>query len=477
MIRKIEVRLNYPFLYKWEKKENISVLTNRCAESYFNLFETIVSYDNASGVLEELEGNFAVVIDRENYFLAAVDRIRTFPLFYKNEGEKLLFTDDISSCETEFLFDEQTVNSFTKIFCAEGSATLLANWKQIQAGEFVFINKRTGELSVKKYFEFRSKLPQHNMDLPELKKIFLKVFKSILNEIGTKTIVVPLSGGYDSRCIIAILKELNAENIFAYTYGAADSFEKEIAQKVSQQLSIDWQFIEYTPELLDSFFLQKWKFFSSKNHGFTSLPNEQDFFALLHLQKNNLLPQNAVILSGYLGDYLAGCKIKFEDVGANADDQIEFLYLNRGSKYIVNSLRLYEYFGLEWFIPFGAASILDCVFHIPLKERQMENGYNNFLSDAFFKPMNIDFRKPDHDFKKASVRNFLKKYLPEKIVSFIQYRNSFNKINDPNNAAYLRERLSEIMYSGQKQKTVSFNKLYAEYFIRRLKHETRSRKQ
>jgi asparagine synthase (glutamine-hydrolysing) len=474
MIRQIETQLKYPFLYKWKKKEGTSVLTNSFHERYFNLFEKDLSVEDPAALLNSIAGNFAVVIEWEDYFLAAVDRVRSFPLFYKIEGNKVLFTDNILDNEKEFIVDEQSIKSFTKIFCTEGRNTLLANWKQIQAGEYVFINKLSGEMSVKKYFTFRSKSPTKKIDLTELKDIFLKVFKSILQEIGDKTIIIPLSGGYDSRCIIAILKGLDAKNIFAYTYGTAGSFEKKIAQQVAQKLNINWHFIEYTPELLDSFFQGKWKLFSSKNHGFTSLPNEQDFFALLHLQNNNLLPQNAVILSGYLGDYLAGCKIKFDGIGTNEDDQIEYLYLNRGSKYIVNSIRLYEYFGLEWFIPFGAGSILDYIFHVPLKERQTKSGYNNFLSDAFFKPLDIDFKKPDHYFKKAHFKNILKKYLPREIVSLIQNRNSFNEKKDPNNTMYLRKRLSEMTYPDLKQKTGSFNEIYAKYFIHCLKQEVAS---
>jgi asparagine synthase (glutamine-hydrolysing) len=474
MITQIETQLKYPFLYKWQKKGGTSILTNSFHEPYFNLFGKDLSVEDPAPLLNSIAGNFAVVIERENYVLAAVDRVRSFPLFYKIQGNKVLFTDDISSSEKEFIVDEQSIRSFTRIFCTEGDNTLLENWKQIQAGEYVFINKISGEISVNKYFTFRSKTPAKKINLAELKDIFLKVFKSILDEIGDKTIIIPLSGGYDSRCIIAILKGLDAKNIFAYTYGTAGSFEKEIAQQVAQKLHINWHFIEYTPKLLDSFFEEKWKSFSSKNHGFTSLPNEQDFFALLHLQNNNLLPHNAVILSGYLGDYLAGCKIKFDGIGTNEDDQIEYLYLNRGSKYIVNSIRLYEYFGLEWFIPFGAGSILDYIFHVPLEERQTKSGYNNFLSDAFFKPLDIDFKKPDHYFKKAPFKNILKKYLPRKIVSLIQNRNSFNEKKDPNNTMYLRKRLSKITSADRKQKTESFNEMYAKYFIHCLKQEVAS---
>ena len=127
MITQIETQLKYPFLYKWKKKEGTSVLTNSFHERYSNLFEKDLSVENHAALLNSIAGNFAVVIQRENYFLAAVDRVRSFPLFYKIEGNKVLFTDDISNNEKEFIFDEQSIKSFTKIFCTEGRNTLLAN--------------------------------------------------------------------------------------------------------------------------------------------------------------------------------------------------------------------------------------------------------------------------------------------------------------------------------------------------------------
>ena len=81
MITQIETQLKYPFLYKWKKKEGTSVLTNSFHERYFNLFETNLSGQNLGALLNSIEGNFAVVIQKENYFLAAVDRVRSFPRF------------------------------------------------------------------------------------------------------------------------------------------------------------------------------------------------------------------------------------------------------------------------------------------------------------------------------------------------------------------------------------------------------------
>lgn len=470
MIKQIEIKLCYPFLYKWEKRDDISVITNSDSEIYFQFFSTFASPFSEGCELEKVDGSFAVVINSNDYLLAAVDRIRSFPLFYKIEDQKMLITDNILSFEKEFIFNNLAEGVFKKIFCTVGSDTLLQDWKQIQPGEFIFLNKLTGDFSASKYFVFRSKLPTRKINRLELKELFLNVFKSILYKIGDKQIIVPLSGGYDSRCIIAILKELAAKNIFVYTYGTNDSFEKKIAQKVVQQLNLDWHFVEYTDELQDSFFTEKWEKFSCKNHHFTSLPNEQDFFALLYLHENKLLPKDGVVLSGYLGDYFGGNRFTFNDISADENDQLEYYFNTRGSKFIANSVRLYEYFGLGWYMPFTANAIFDYSLHVTREDRQIQNGYNNFLSEDIFKPLNIDFKKSSHYYRSGNWRSFLKKHLPKKVVTSVVNRNLSSKKNDPNNANYLRKKLFETFYSGRKKNIIpSFNELHAEYLISILK--------
>lgn len=477
MIKQIEIQLNYPFLYKWKTVKSISIITNSEADIYFQLFQTITTEQEAFELLENIDGNFSVVINSDNYFLAAVDRVRSFPLLCKIEDQKIFVTDNISQCERKFIFNETAVSTFKKNYCTEGNDTLLQNWKQLQPGEFIFINKLTGDFSVKRYFIFRNRMPILKMNFVELKKIYLSVFQSILDKIGNKPIIVPLSSGYDSRCIIAILNELNAKNIFAYTYGGQNSFEKQIAKKVAQELNLNWRFIEYNDELLDSFFTEKWENYSLNNHFFTSLPNEQDFFALNYLQKNNLLPKNGVVLSGYLGGAFGGNRNRFDSISADEGDQQEYNFTNRGSKFIVNSIRIYEYFGLEWYMPFVASPILDYCLHISMEERYYRNGYHNFLSEAFFKPLKIDFKKEGHYYQPEYFKNFLKGFLPKKIVEFIQYKNSSNNINDPNNTNYLQRKIAKNLYGDeQKNELTDFNKIYAEYFIRFLKGSKSSNK-
>ena len=57
---------------------------------------------------------------------------------------------------------------------------------------------------------------------------------------------------------------------------------------------------------------------------------------------------------------------------------------NRQAKYIVNSLRVYEYFGAEWMIPLWDYELIDFFEKVPLSFRYKQKLYNETLRDLIF---------------------------------------------------------------------------------------------
>lgn len=465
MNKNVEITLDYPFLYKWKHSDGVSILTNFYDDAFASSLESAREKD-LERLLKESKGNFAVVINNNDFVVAAVDRIRSFPLFYKVESNKISITDHLPRQGEEYCLDESSLPFFIENSCTEGDKTLLKDWKQLRPGEYFLYNKQNNEYSIKRYFAFEPMKPAKQLDHAEMKKIYLKTISDILEQIGDRPIIVMLSGGYDSRSILSVLTELKASNVFAYTYGVQDSFEKSIAEKISVKLNLNWQFIEYTDELLQEFFSESWKELSNKNHNFSSLPGEQDFFAFTYLKSKNHLPENGVVLSGFLGDCLGGSMFKNDFITKNKLAYQDEHMANFACKYIVNTVRTYEYFGLGWYQVLMSPAILEAWFHIPLKERCFENGYNDFLRDTFFKPLDIDFIKTDHYYQPKYLKNYLKKYLPKVIVKSIQKTKALNT-TDINNVGYLTDQLSTQLDKPVIYKDI--NKIHAEYFIKNLK--------
>jgi len=78
-----------------------------------------------------------------------------------------------------------------------------------------------------------------------LDSIYKNVFSRLIESVQGRTIVIPLSGGYDSRSSAAILKKLGYGNVICFTYGRPESFEVQTSEKVAKDLGYKWCFINY----------------------------------------------------------------------------------------------------------------------------------------------------------------------------------------------------------------------------------------
>lgn len=125
-------------------------------------------------------------------------------------------------------------------------------------------------------------------------------------------IIIPLSGGLDSRLLLSFIKD--KRRVHAYTYGLSSnprsSHEVRIAEKIANQYKVKWQRIE-----LDGFHrnLETWNYLfgpSTHAHGMYQI----EFYK----QISRLHGPGTRILSGIIGDAWAGSK-QFERINKPSD--------------------------------------------------------------------------------------------------------------------------------------------------------------
>ncbi len=91
----------------------------------------------------------------------------------------------------------------------------------------------------------RSRSPRTTAEAKELLKGGLTVaFDRLERVAGDRRIVVPLSGGYDSRLIASELVARGRDPI-AYTFGRSGHPDVELSREVAARLGIDWEFVAY----------------------------------------------------------------------------------------------------------------------------------------------------------------------------------------------------------------------------------------
>ena len=120
--------------------------------------------------------------------------------------------------------DYKQIETFLKIGYVPSNLTLFDGVK--------LVNSNSQEKSLASIF---SDLPEYKHDYKTLKNILMKSIAENYKE--NRCNVVPLSGGMDSRIILAALCELTeAKNIHTYTFGVPGAYDYEIPNRIARKL-------------------------------------------------------------------------------------------------------------------------------------------------------------------------------------------------------------------------------------------------
>jgi asparagine synthase (glutamine-hydrolysing) len=267
--------------------------------------------------LEELNGEFVIVAETENRIFCAVDKLRRIPLFYIMTKDNFIVSDSAYYLKDKLnsSLNEKNAAEYMVAGYVTGNETLFDGVKQIRSGEFLTYQKKENLLKTSFYFRF---LHGNYYEMPEsqllemLDHVFINTFSRLIESTikQGKKLVVPLSGGLDSRIIIAMLKRLGANDVICISYGGKGNRESMISKKVAEALGYDWIFVEYTAQKWHECYNSKeadcYKMFAGN---LSSLPHMQDFLAIRELKNQGKLPDNSVFVPGHTADVLAGSHI------------------------------------------------------------------------------------------------------------------------------------------------------------------------
>ena len=144
----------------------------------------------------------------------------------------------------------------------------------------------------------------------------LEKLKSSINDWEKQydgDIVLPLSGGYDSKLLLSMIED--KKRIKAYSYGFSrrqeESFEVVRAKKLADFYGIEWkhvpltEFLQYIPDWYDEFGI------SVHAHGMYQM----EFYRQI---AKEIQTNNACVLSGIIGDVWAG-NARFDKIGSSCE--------------------------------------------------------------------------------------------------------------------------------------------------------------
>lgn len=460
-----------------------------------------------SSALKRLNGFFAIIMHSDERTAIAVDKVRSIPLFYSIDKKEFLIADNANLLQdTSTTGKTRTLKGVDPVSAAEfaaglylnGSRTLDRNIRQVQAGEWVELCSSPTAKSVKAHDYFRLSYQfdgKYNGTCfnDSLSEVTNKSIDNFLSIADNRQIVLPLSGGYDSRLLAIKLVERGANNLMAYSYGVNEHCPEVVtAQQVAKTLSIDWIFIPDTQQDWEEAWPTKTRQkFGLNAANLCSFPLVQDWLVVKKLEQTGKLQTSAIFCPGHTGDFVSGGKIpqsiishtgkltfnsQFSDDADQALDQLaqliadrEFAHSNinkyrfdietrirehlgspventqkvdaeflvqrlydwawrhRQSKYIVNSVRVYEDHGYDWWLPFWDSTFLEFWAHVPLSQLVGQTHYIEYVKTAYAEIAETNYDKsanePNEALTENAARNlWVRSPLLQKVRAFLPYR-------------------------------------------------------
>ena len=389
--------------------------------------------------LFKLDGHFSIIVQSKLFIYGAVDKIRSCPIIWSKKKSHILLTDKAEIIEKEFNLGPNDIEinhslSFALSGYTSGSNTIYKNVSQINPGQFIWISNKTYKIDTYHVWSPWKSSDKYSK-ITKLNIVNENIIKKLILSVKGKQIVVPLSGGMDSRYVVSGLKKFNYENVICVSYGLKNNKEAIIAKNIAKDLGFKWIFIEYSSKIFKkAFYSEDYKKYTSFCDNLTSIHFAGEYIMLQSLKKNKNINKDAVFVNGQSGDFISGNHIpdelitinkglkNIEDLiiatyiqkhykhwaSLNNDEYITNITLNlkqlinkiktnkdyinkahalyeymefmdRQSKYVINGQRNYEYFGYEWRLPLWDDDYLNFWEKASLKDKKNQSLYKRTM--------------------------------------------------------------------------------------------------
>ncbi len=260
-----------------------------------------------SDLFANLNGAFLILIWERlpNRITIVNDRMGLYPLYYAHSGAGIIFASNIKALlvdqKVDRTVDQTAIAEFLTFDHILWQRTLLESVKLLpQASIFVFCDR---ELEVRPYYQFdyTKEFPIKNDDeyIAELDFLMRQAVQRQIK--GSLPNGLLLSGGLDSRHILALLTEESSEKVHTFTWSIPDSDDARFAKECAQLAKSDHHFYTLEPDWLVEK-AEKAVLLTSGNGNVINL----HAFATLE-QEAAISP---IIYKGFMGDAMFGFGIR-----------------------------------------------------------------------------------------------------------------------------------------------------------------------
>jgi asparagine synthase (glutamine-hydrolysing) len=387
-----------------------------------------------------LGGQLSIVVQKENETWIYVGHTWSYPLFF-TVTPSFNAVSDIPEALIESGLrpepDQHAETYFRAFGVTPGSRTLDKNIRQVRPGETLQIDHSTG---LTKSWPNDMPQPGEKKSHPEeLAGLIRERFKIVARHIGNRQVLLPLTGGYDSRLLACLLRESGIDRVLCATWGRTGNPDAIIAEKISKILGYRHIFIPIDDHEVEIFPQQEdFSTFAAFAGHFSSMPYLQDFFAVRHLLRKGEIDHETIVLPGHPGDYIRGSHLYPRLLSETPEATARSIIAKFGStlpfskqekklltstiireifktsdscrqnfdrwdqeerqcKFIGNSSQVYTWAGLSHLMPLFDREITEFMLCLPFGQRLQAKLYNQTLETQFFHKQRVD-----HDLKKIN---------------------------------------------------------------------------
>lgn len=427
------------------------VVDGRCAEGAAaaeilrGMIDATRDLAGLGAALARLDGSYAVVRKTAAAVVAAVDRMRSIPLFYARADTGYVFDDRgrrIAAAIGLRAPDADGCLDVAMAGYATGDSTLYAGLKQIRAGELV--RAQGNDLERCRYYAYTSWVlgtPADDATMQRrLRETTLSILEKTAKGLAGRPVMLPLSAGFDSRLIASGLRHLGYRDVRCYAYGRPGNYEAEASRAIAERLGYGWTFVPYSPARVRALAATgSYADYLDFADSCASVPFLQDLLAITELKRAGKVPAEAIFINGNSGDFISGNHIHsalhqpqprlswqerverviaayidkhfslWRDLRHPANDGrirarahaalaehlsgpvppeadhglYEFLECQeRQAKFVISGQRVYEYFGHAWRLPLWDNDYLDFWRPLPLRAKAGQRLYRQTLEAA-----------------------------------------------------------------------------------------------
>lgn len=409
----------------------------KLSDQHFNkmdpkiLLNKIISNDNFQEYIFDLDLNFYLIIWSDNFLFCTVDHVCSYQLLYEINNNEINIINNISSLK--FKKNKFVEKSIYYSGYSIGNQTLYDELKSLLPCEYILYKNEN--LKLDNYYNTDYKYQTEPNKIENLEETVSKLFNNLKQKYNHCNIIIPLSAGMDSRFILSALKYFNFKKIKLFTHYFLNKRDQKIAYQISKYLNYPIEFvnlkINYCKKIYRS---ENFNRYLDYNLTGNSINNHGDYISVQKLIKKNFIDlKTDIIMNGQSGDFITGNHIPFflfQDKNNSTDELLEktlnyiifkhynlwsekeinkdqmvikdhirkvyfnkistrdeiismyekFEFENRQVKWVVGQQKVYDFLGLNCFLPLWSLLIIDFFSKkITLKQRKNQKFYRDFL--------------------------------------------------------------------------------------------------